>query len=175
MSGRGSTVSERYRPTTNEKPSETMFQRVLLDFVLKTFGLGAENEPRARIRGRFSRNIFTPPTPERGEWGRSWRISFSAPSKASLIKGRFGGIVYMVADSSAKRTKKAIIFRLSLCVERKTRVYPSAPHSVYQAFAFAQYYTPNSRDTWVVSRCRFRVRLLPYKLQNYSCLRQIYE
>ena len=44
MSGRGSTKSERYRPTTNEKPSETMFQRVLLDFVLKTFGLGAENE-----------------------------------------------------------------------------------------------------------------------------------
>ena len=44
MSGRGSTVSERYRPTTNEKPSETMFQRVLLDFVLKTFGLGAGNE-----------------------------------------------------------------------------------------------------------------------------------
>ncbi len=25
-----------------------MFQRVLLDFVLKTFGLGAENETRAR-------------------------------------------------------------------------------------------------------------------------------
>ena len=48
MSGRGSTVSERYRPTTNEKPSETMFQRVLLDFVLKTFGLGAENETRTR-------------------------------------------------------------------------------------------------------------------------------
>ena len=44
MSGMGSTKSERYRPTTNEKPSETMFQRVLLDFVLKTFGLGAENE-----------------------------------------------------------------------------------------------------------------------------------
>ena len=37
-----------------------MFQRVLLDFVLKTFGLGAENEPRARIRGHFSRTIFTP-------------------------------------------------------------------------------------------------------------------
>ena len=48
MSGRGSTKSERYRPTTNEKPSETMFQRVLLDFVLKTFGLGAENETRTR-------------------------------------------------------------------------------------------------------------------------------
>ena len=48
MSGRGSTVSERYLPTTNEKPSETMFQRVLLDFVLKTFGLGAENETRTR-------------------------------------------------------------------------------------------------------------------------------
>ena len=37
-----------------------MFQRVLLDFVLKTFGLGAENETRTRIRGQFSRNIFTP-------------------------------------------------------------------------------------------------------------------
>ena len=48
MSGRGSTESERYLPTTNEKPSETMFQRVLLDFVLKTFGLGAENETRTR-------------------------------------------------------------------------------------------------------------------------------
>ena len=48
MSGRGSTKSERYRPTINEKPSETMFQRVLLDFVLKTFGLGAENETRTR-------------------------------------------------------------------------------------------------------------------------------
>ena len=85
-----------------------MFQRVLLDFVLKTFGLGAENEPRARIRGHFSRTfIYTPLTPCQGVfWGRSWRLSFSAPSKASLIKGRFGGIVYMVADSSAKRTKK---------------------------------------------------------------------
>ena len=48
MSGRGSTVSERYLPITNEKPSETLFQRVLLDFVLKTFGLGAENETRTR-------------------------------------------------------------------------------------------------------------------------------
>ena len=61
MSGRGSTKSERYRPTTNEKPSETMFQRVLLDFVLKTFGLGAENETRARISGHFSQTfIYTP-------------------------------------------------------------------------------------------------------------------
>ncbi len=66
MSGRGSTVSERYRPTTNEKPSETMFQRVLLDFVLKTFGLVAENETRTRLRGQFSRTIFTPPNPLRG-------------------------------------------------------------------------------------------------------------
>ena len=31
----------------------------------------------------------------------------SAPSKASLIKGRFGGIVYMVADSSALAHKKS--------------------------------------------------------------------
>ena len=87
-----------------------MFQRVLLDFVLKTFGLGAENETRARIRGYFRELYLHPLTPERCAWGRSWRISFSAPSEASLIKGRFGGIVYIVADPSAKRTKKAIIF-----------------------------------------------------------------
>ena len=39
-----------------------MFQRVLLDFVLKTFGLGAENETRARAaRGQLSRTyIYTP-------------------------------------------------------------------------------------------------------------------
>ena len=41
----------RSRSDTNRqnqaKPSETMFQRVLLDFVL-TFGLGAENEARTR-------------------------------------------------------------------------------------------------------------------------------
>ena len=49
-----------------------------------------------------------PPSPDRGWiWGRSWRISFYAPSEASLIKGRFGGIIYTVADSSAKRTKKS--------------------------------------------------------------------
>ena len=50
MSGRGSTKSERYQPTTNTKPSETMFQRVLLDFVL-SFGLGAENEAQTRDPG----------------------------------------------------------------------------------------------------------------------------
>ena len=65
--------------------------------------------------------------------------------------------------------------KLSSHFERKTRVCPSALHSIYQALTFAQYYTPNSRDTWEGSGCRFRVRLLPYKLQNYSCLRQIYE
>ena len=71
--------------------------------------------------------------------------------------------------------KKRIALCYPSCVKRKTRVCPSALCSVYQAITFAQYYTPYSRDTWVVSRCRFRVRLLPYKLQNYSCLRQIYE
>ena len=40
-----------------------MFQRVLLDFVLKTFGLGAENEPRARIRGHSRERLSTPPNP----------------------------------------------------------------------------------------------------------------
>ena len=55
----------------------------------------------------------------------SWRISFSAPSKASLIKGRFGGIVYMVADFSAKRTKKRIALCYPSCVERKMRLEPT--------------------------------------------------
>ena len=150
----------------------------------------------------ITRTIFTPPTPERGVWGRSWQISFSTPSEASLInvaikareeqinlffravatkrsevnlKGGLEGLSIWSRTLPRNAQKKAIIFRLSLCVERKTRVCPSALYSVYQAIAFAQYYTPNSRDTWVVSGCRFRVRLLPYKLQNYSCLRQIYE
>ena len=79
---------------------------------------------------------------------------------------------FRTRNKQQKKSQKTL--RLSF-LERKTRVYPSALYSVYQAIAFAQYYTPNSRDTWVVSRCRFRVRLLPYKLQNYSCLRQIYE
>ena len=73
-----------------------------------------------------------------------------------------------------QRKKSQKTLRLSF-LERKTRVCPSALHSVYQALTFAQYYTPNSRDTWEGSGCRFRVRLFPYKLQNYSCLRQIYE
>ena len=79
---------------------------------------------------------------------------------------------FRTRNKQQKKSQKTL--RLSF-LERKTRVCPSALHSVYQAIAFAQYYTPNSRDTWVVSGCRFRVRLLPYKLQNYSCLRQIYE
>ena len=53
MSGRGSLKSKRYLPTTNKKPSETMFQRVLLDFVLKTFGLGAENESLTCVHPSF--------------------------------------------------------------------------------------------------------------------------
>ena len=76
-------------------------------------------------------------------------------------------------ESRVKQKKQPIWTASSF--ERKTRVCPSAPHSVYQAIAFAQYYTPNSRDTWEVSGCRYRDRLFPYKLQNYSCLRQIYE
>ena len=86
MSGRGSTKSERYLPTTNEKPSETMFQRVLLDFVLKTFGLGAENEPRARIRGHFSRTcIYTPYPPDRGYFGVA-RANHAFRSKSPLYR-----------------------------------------------------------------------------------------
>ena len=73
------------------------------------------------------------------------------------------------------KNKKGSDFSKPFDFERKTRVGPSALYSVYQAITFAQYYTPNSRDTWEGSGCRFRVRLLPYKLQNYSCLRQIYE
>ena len=94
MSGRGSTKSERYLPTTNEKPSETMFQRVLLDFVLKTFGLGAENEPRARIRGQFSRTIFTPPNPLVGGNLGSLRgeSRFLLQAKPPLSKGGLEGL-----------------------------------------------------------------------------------
>ena len=41
-----------------------MFQRVLLDFVLKTFGLGAENETRTPAsRGHYLANYIYTPNP----------------------------------------------------------------------------------------------------------------
>ena len=64
-----------------------MFQRVLLDFVLKTFGLGAENETRARIRGHFSRTIFTPPNP--------------------LVGGTLGSLVRAIITENTKQKKTA--------------------------------------------------------------------
>ena len=84
MSGRGSTVSERYRPTTNEKPSETMFQRVLLDFVLKTFGLGAENESLSICSLLYISSTYLCPvlySQFEGHLG-CFRVSFSSPTFA---------------------------------------------------------------------------------------------
>ena len=84
VSGRSSTVSERYRPTTNEKPSETMFQRVLLDFVLKTFGLGAENESLSICSPLcISSNCLCPVLYSQfeGHLGCS-KVSFSSPTFA---------------------------------------------------------------------------------------------
>ena len=121
------------------------------DSFMLSFVRWAENETRAHDARGNSRELYLHPQPLEGVSG------------VTSGEGCF----------NAKRKKTAK--RCLLHFERKTRVCPSAPHSVYQAITFAQYYTPNSRDTWVVSRCRFRVRLLPYKLQNYSCLRQIYE
>ena len=136
-----------------ENLSETVFQRgfsLLCPFLFGLFERKTRLEPTGWAI--CSRVVFTPPSPGRGEWGRFGRAQFTLGTKR-------------------KKTAKSCLHRF----ERKTRVCPSALHSVYQAIAFAHYYTPNSRDTWVVSRCRSRVRLLPYKLQNYSCLRQIYE
>ena len=101
-------------------------------------------------------------------------LSLLLQAKPLLSKGGLDGLSIW-SRTLPRNAPKKDSFCYPSCVERKTRVCPSALHSVYQAITFAQYYTPNSRDTWVVSRCRFRVRLLPYKLQNYSCLRQIYE
>ena len=84
MSGRGSTKSERYRPTTNKKTSETMFQRVLLDFVLKTFGLGAENETLSICPPLcISSNCLCPVLYSQFE-GRlgGFKVSFSSPTFA---------------------------------------------------------------------------------------------
>ena len=69
-----------------------MFQRVLLDFVLKTFGLGAENEPRARIRGHFSRTIFIPPNPLTGGNLGSLESRFPLQAKPPLSKGGLEGL-----------------------------------------------------------------------------------
>ena len=99
-----------------------------------------------------------------GIWGRSWRISFSAPSEAFLIKGRFGGIVYTVADSSAKRTKKAIIFRLSLCVERKTRLEPTLRAGSSRELYLHPPPTPERGDFGVA-----RSSLMINKKQSHFC------
>ena len=63
-----------------------MFQRVLLDLVLKTFGLLERKtrlEPPLRV-GIISRIIFTPPTPERGVLG-SLRASHRVKQKKQSI------------------------------------------------------------------------------------------
>ena len=86
MPGRGSTMSKRYLPTTNEKPSETMFQRVLLDFVLKTFGLGAENETRTHaLRELFLANYIYTPDPWKGSIG-------GARTESNCLKIKKAGI-----------------------------------------------------------------------------------
>ena len=73
-----------------------MFQRVLLDFVLKTFGLGAENETRARAtRRHISREIlFTPPNPLVGGTLGSLRgeSRFLLQAKPPLSKGGLEGL-----------------------------------------------------------------------------------
>ena len=120
------------------------------------------NDSRGHVRRHFSRTIFSPP-----HWV-FWLIPYLHPQPLEGGRG-------VASGESSCQTKKAARLDCFSSFERKTRVCPSALYSVYQAITFAQYYTPNSGDTWVVSRCRFRVRLLPYKLQNYSCLRQIYE
>ena len=120
------------RSDTDRQQMKNPLKRCFKGFCLILSSKLLDFERKTRLEPAFagiSRELFLHPlTPGQGVlWGRSWRVSFSAPSEASLIKGRFGGIVYMVADSSAKRTKKAIIFRLSLCVERKTRLELATP------------------------------------------------
>ena len=62
-----------------------MFQRVLLDFVLKTFGLGAENETRTRIRVGISRELYLHPRPLIGVSGvASCEPSFPTKKAAHL-------------------------------------------------------------------------------------------
>ena len=58
-------------------------------------------EPALRV-GNFSRTIFTPPTPRRGEWGRFGRAQFSMGAKR-------------------KKTAKSCLHRF----ERKTRLEPA--------------------------------------------------
>ena len=129
-------------------------------------GLGGLSISMRRIRSRNDKKKDSP---------KRLSIVFRSSQSPPLKRRVWVDCLYQCGESARETTKKDSPKGCLSFLERKTRVCPSAPHSVYQAITFAQYYTPNSRDTWVVSRCRFRVRLLPYKLQNYSCLRQIYE
>ncbi|MBR5808473.1 MAG: hypothetical protein IKY24_07630, partial [Alistipes sp.] len=88
----------------------------MLDFVLKTFGLGAENEPRARIRGHFSRTIFSfRPSPSakcRGIWLRG----------LSLFTQVFSHSIQSYAYSQNTR-EKAVAFSLVLLLFFNPHIY----------------------------------------------------
>ena len=63
-----------------------MFQRVLLDFVLKTFGLGAENEARTHAsRVWFLANYIYTPDPWKGRLGSLRARHISSNEKAALL------------------------------------------------------------------------------------------
>ena len=141
MSGRGSAVSERYLPTTNEKPSETMFQRVLLDFVLKTFGLGAENEPRARIRGHLSRTYIYTPSPWKGRVG-SLRTSHRIKQKKQSV---------WTASSFERKT------RLELATPTLARLCSTnwAISAVHLKFTCAMFFDCECKGTPYFLICKF--------------------
>ena len=71
------------------------------------------------------------------------RCRVGAPSKASLIKGRFGGFVYIVADPSAKRTKKRIAFCYPSCARAENETRTRDPNLgkvvLYQLSYFRKY------------------------------------
>ena len=98
-----------------ENLSETAFQRGFALLCPFCFGLlERETSHEPAFAGIFANFCLHPLTPWKGAtWGRSWRISFSVPSKAPLIKGRLGGIVYMVAELFPRNAQKKDSFLLS--------------------------------------------------------------
>ncbi len=85
-----------------------MFQRVLLDFVLKTFGLGAENETRnPRCSWAISRDLYLYPQPLEGASGGA-----SCESRFKQKSSPFGLLLRLSGKRDSKLTHKNLCLSL---------------------------------------------------------------
>ena len=96
-----------------------------------------QNEPRARIRGHFSRTIFTPPNPLIGGTLGSLVANLVFRSKQSLPYQREVWRDCLYSCGLFRKThKKRIALCYPSCVERKTRLEPPLRVGIFREFIF---------------------------------------